>query len=77
MLLQVCIVKDYAKMYKHSWGAEDSFMFKAGNGTCGVRFTCAATWDLICKQTCCQVLSVCFKNPVVNVICNVSLESTN
>lgn len=48
-------------MEKHSWGAEDSFMFKAGNGTYGVQFTYPATWDLTCKQTCCQGLSICFQ----------------
>lgn len=57
-------------------GAEASFMSKAGNGTWGVQFTYRATWDLTCKQTCCHVLSICFKNLVINVICNISLKST-
>ena len=64
-------------MHKHSWGAEHSFMLKIGNGTCRVQFTYTATWDLTCKPTCCWLWSVCFKIRVVNVICSVSLESTN
>lgn len=35
---------------------------------------CRTTWDLTCKQTCCHVLSVCFQNLVINVICNISLK---
>lgn len=38
---------------------------------------CRATWDLTCKQTCHHVLSACFENLVINVICNISLKETS